>query len=263
MRLQLLSDLHLETESYDAEPAPGAELLVLAGDVDSRWHGLRQFRDWPVPVLFVPGNHEYDQRDFDQARAGLRALSDELGFVLLDDSAVVRADAAGRHVRFLGSTRWSDFELFGAAERERAMRAAGYFQRVMAATRGGAPFDAAAVREQGLRCRDWLARELSLGERGAGWDATVVITHFAPSLRSADPRYGRQPGTASFCNDDEALLPGARLWLHGHLHCQHDYRVVHAAGDTRVVCNARGHARKGEPARFLPRALIEVFEPVA
>jgi hypothetical protein len=259
MRLQLLSDLHLETEAYTPEPAPGAELLVLAGDVDSRWNGLRLFRDWPVPVLFTPGNHEYDGRDFDEARAGLHALAAELGFTMLDDSACIHSDAQGRRVRFLGSTRWSDFDLFGAAERARAMRAAGYFQRVMGASRHSQPFDAAAVREQALRSRSWLEGELALGELGTDWDATVVITHFAPSFQSADPRYGRQPGTASFCNDDEALLPAARLWLHGHLHCQHDYRFAHAQGQTRVICNARGHARKGEPAGFAPRGVIEVF----
>ena len=35
MRLQLLSDLHLETEVFEPQPAPGAELLVLAGDIDA------------------------------------------------------------------------------------------------------------------------------------------------------------------------------------------------------------------------------------
>ncbi len=256
MRLQLISDLHLETESYEPRPAPGAELLVLAGDVDSTWRGLSLFRDWPVPVLFVPGNHEYDGRDVDTARAGLRALARELGFVMLDDASLVINDGEGRRVRFVGSTRWSDFDLFGTAQRERAMRAAGYFQRVMAATRNGQPFDAAAVRDEGLRCRDWLSEQLALGEQSTGWDATVVITHFAPSIQSADPRYGRQPGTASFCNDDEALLSGARLWLHGHLHCRHDYRL-HGC---RVLCNARGHARKGEADGHDGQRLIEVFD---
>jgi len=52
MRLQLLSDLHLEIEAFDPEPAPGAELLVLAGDIDSNWDGLGRFRDWPVPIIF-------------------------------------------------------------------------------------------------------------------------------------------------------------------------------------------------------------------
>ena len=40
MRLQLLSDLHLETEALAVEPAPGAQLLVLAGDIDSSWAAL-------------------------------------------------------------------------------------------------------------------------------------------------------------------------------------------------------------------------------
>ncbi|XHS79490.1 metallophosphoesterase [Burkholderiaceae bacterium UC74_6] len=255
MKLQLLSDLHLETETFDPEPAPGAELLVLAGDIDSTWSGIRRFKDWPVPVIFVPGNHEFDRREIDDARAELGKLCDALGFVLLDDSAVVVTDAQGRRVRFLGSTRWSDFDLFGEEGRARALRAAGYFQKVMSATRHGEVFDAEAVRVLSLESRAWLATELARGESGTEWDATVVITHFAPSLKSADPRYGKQPTTASFCNDDEDLMPGARLWLHGHLHCQFDYRV----GGTRVMCNARGHARKGEPARFEPRAWIEVF----
>jgi len=63
MQLQILSDLHLETESYAPQPATGAELLVLAGDIDSTWEGMALFRDWPVPVIFVAGNHEFDGRE--------------------------------------------------------------------------------------------------------------------------------------------------------------------------------------------------------
>lgn len=256
MRLQLLSDLHLETEAYRPVPAAAAELLVLAGDVDSSWRGLELFRDWPVPVLFVPGNHEYDGRDVDHARLELRARAQELGLIVLDDAEHVMRDSQGRRVRFVGSTRWSDFDVFGAAERERAMRAAGYFQRVMGATRDGRPFDAAAVRALGLECRRFLAHALARAEQGEDWDATVVVTHFAPSLKSADPRYGRQPGTASFCNDDESLMPGARLWLHGHLHCRHEY-LLHGC---RVVCNARGHQRKGEADGHDGARLYDVFD---
>ena len=53
MRLQLLSDLHLETETFDPTPAPGAEALVLAGDVDASWAGFERFARWPVPVWLV------------------------------------------------------------------------------------------------------------------------------------------------------------------------------------------------------------------
>ncbi len=258
MKLQLLSDLHLETEAFDPEPAPGAELLVLAGDIDATWSGFARFAGWPVPVIVVAGNHEFDGRELDEAWPALREECARHGLRLLQRESAVVTGADGRRVRFVGCTRWSDFDLFGAAERERAERAAVYFMRLMAATRAGQPFDAAAVRREGLACRAWL--EAELGRPAAGrWDATVAVTHFAPSLRSADPRYGRQPGTASFCNADDDLIPRADLWLHGHLHCRHDYRVARAGrAPSRVVCQARGLASKGESEGLDPLRLIEV-----
>ena len=256
MKLQLLSDLHLETESFDPEPAPGAELLVLAGDIDSGWRGYERFRGWPVPVIVVAGNHEFDGRDVDEAAAGLRALCDRLGFIFLERQEHHCTGADGRQVRFLGTTRWSDFDLFGARERPRAERAAAYFQRVMKSSRHGRAFDAAAVREEGLVCRAWLEQALALPHEA---ERTVVVTHFAPSLKSADPRYGTQPGTASFCNADDDLIPRADLWLHGHLHCRHDYTVPRPGrAPARVRCQARGLAKKGEDAGYDPRLLIEV-----
>ena len=246
MKLQLLSDLHLETESHEPQPAPQAELLVLAGDIDSTWAGYERFAAWPVPVLVVPGNHEADGRDVDEAQRGLRALCDRLGFVWLEKQRWLHTDAQGQRTRFVGTTRWSDFDTFGFEKRERAQRAATYFLRLMASTRGGKPLDADAVRQLGLADRAWLQSELELRAQGR-WDKTVVVTHFAPSLRSADKRYGHQPGTASFCNADDDLLPRADLWLHGHLHCRHDYRVARPGQlATRVVCNARGLEKKGE-----------------
>ncbi len=259
MRIQLLSDLHLETESFVPEPVPGAELLVLAGDIDSGWGGFTQFRRWPVPVVLVAGNHEFDQRDLAQAWPALRVLCGDLGITLLECESRVLVDAQGRRIRLVGTTRWCDFDVFGVAHRDKAMRAAGHYMRVMRATRRGTPFDAAAVREEALACRAWLQAELA-GEaalRRRDWDATVVITHFAPSLKSADPRYGHQPGTASFCNADDDLLHHADLWIHGHLHCRHDYAVAHAKGSTRVVSNARGHSRRGEVDGY---QALRVFE---
>ena len=258
MIVQLLSDLHLETERFDPEPAPGAEVLVLGGDIDSGWAAYERFADWPVPVLAVAGNHEFDGRELDHAWPALHAHCARLGITLLERQAVVLTGADGRRVRFVGSVRWSDFDAFGPARRDKAMRAAGYFLHLMAGTRGGAPLDAGAVRAEALACRDWLAT--ALAEPAAGrWDATVCITHFAPSLRSADPRYGHQAGTASFCNDDDELLALADLWLHGHLHCRHDYPVA-GAGQARgrVVCQSRGMANKGEDLGFDPWTLFPV-----
>ena len=256
MRLQLLSDLHLETEEFDPEPAPGAELLVLAGDIDSTWLGLERFAGWPQPVVFIAGNHEYDGRDVETAVPKLRQRCGELGITMLERESLVVADDRGRRIRLLATTRWSDFDLFGEAGRAKAMRAGAYFMDLMQARRGDRPFDADAVRAEALACRGWLEAELMRAP--SGWDRTVVVTHFAPSLRSADPRYGARSGTASFCNADDDLIPRADLWIHGHLHCRQDYRVARAGGSTRVVCNARGHTRRGEAEGYAPRLVLEI-----
>ena len=259
MKLQLLSDLHFETESYDPAPAPGAELLVLAGDIDATWGGLTRFARWPVPVLFVAGNHEFDGREWRQAWPALLEHCAALGIEMLEQRSVLRTDDRGRTIRFAATARWSDFDLFGPAGRDSAMRAAAYFMRLMAATRDGKPFDAQAVRDEALACRAWLERALGVDALQQPCDATVVVTHFAPSQRSADPRYGAQAGSASFCNADDDLIPCADLWLHGHLHCRHDYLVPRAGRkSTRVVCNARGLVDKGEHEGFDPLRVIEV-----
>ncbi|MDQ6881587.1 MAG: metallophosphoesterase, partial [Pseudomonadota bacterium] len=162
-------------------------------------------------------------------------------------------------VRFIGTTLWTDFDALAPADgdltrvlraRAKAFRAADFYLSKTAATRRGQPFMAQAWREQSLVCQQWL--RLALAEPFDG--ATVVVTHFAPSLRSADPRYGQTPGTAGFCNSLDALLPLAHLWIHGHLHCQQDYQ--HAG--CRVVANTLGYAVKNEQSGFRPQWLLDV-----
>ena len=168
-------------------------------------------------------------------------------------------------VRFIGTTLWTDFEALvpggpgvsAAAQRtarDKAMRAANYHLRIAATTRDGAPFLAEQLRAQALICQQWL--RAALAEPFAG--PTVVVTHFAPSLRSHDPRYGLTPGTAGFCNALDELLPLADLWLHGHLHCAVDYRV----GRCRVWANPLGYAAKGEQGAFDPAA-VATLAPAA
>jgi hypothetical protein len=106
------------------------------------------------------------------------------------------------------------------------------------------------MRAQALLCQAWLSHALSVPFDGA----TVVVTHFSPSLRSADPRYGQVPGTAGFCNALDHLLPQAQLWLHGHLHCPSDY--THSG--CRVVANPLGYAHKGEQQLFNAQRVLQL-----
>lgn len=266
MKIQLLSDLHLEAQPHwQATPLAGADVLVLAGDVGSYQHGsllsgpdfgLERFsphHGWPTPVVLVPGNHEYDAHDFDEAHARLQACCQRLGIVWLE-----REHWVHQGVRFLGTTLWSDFDALARNEpperqlraRDKAFRAANYYLQKTDTTRAAQPWLAQEMRLQAMQCQDWLRGALATPFDGP----TVVVTHFAPSLRSADPRYGQVPGTAGFCNALDDLLPMADLWLHGHLHAPSDYR----AGRCRVVANPLGYARKNEQHSFRPDLLIEI-----
>ena len=275
MKIQLYSDLHLEAHpAFAPQPAPGADLLVLAGDIGSYQAGSALVQDpdfglarfsprhgWPTPVLFVPGNHEYDALDFDVAHARLRETCERLGMVWLEREVwhPPGSDAQGRPLRFIGTTLWTDFDALVEPKapltaqlqaRDKAFRAANFYLKKTDTTRHGEAFLAEAMREQALLCQDWLRAALDAPFDGS----TVVVTHFAPSLRSADPRYGLVPGTAGFCNALDDLLPQADLWLHGHLHAPSDYR--HAG--CRVVANPLGYARKNEQSAFAACATLEI-----
>jgi hypothetical protein len=205
--------------------------------------------------------------DFDEAHSRLRETCGRLGLIWLERETV---EMSG--IRFAGTTLWSDFDALaptvrpGAAplgtdpgvnplaqllkSRDKAFRAANYYLRKTLTTRKGEPWLAEGLREQALRCQSWLREALAQPFAGT----TVVVTHFAPSLRSADPRYGLTPGTAGFCNALDDLLPLAHCWLHGHLHAPSDY----TAQGCRVVANPLGYARKNEQSAFKPDCLIEV-----
>ena len=207
MNIQLLSDLHLETHpNFIPEVAPLADALVLAGDIGSYQEGSMLFdrhdadfglarfsprKDlgaWPVPVYFVPGNHEYDGMPFEEAHEKLQATCKRLDIVFLHQRVEIFGD-----VRFIGCTLWSDFEALVPTSgpltqqlkaREKAERAADFYLRKTGTTIKGAAFLSDAVRIQAQADQAWLTAALSEPFEGP----TVVITHFAPTLQSADPR---------------------------------------------------------------------------
>ena len=136
MRLQLISDLHLERQiHFEAVPLPEADLLILAGDVGSyqagselvtddfglgRFSPLRPESGWKR-VLYVPGNHEYYDGEVDAVQDALRnaVAAQADGQVRLLDADAWTFDG----VRFLGCTLWTDYSLPTPLGREMAGRA--------------------------------------------------------------------------------------------------------------------------------------------
>ena len=162
-------------------------------------------------------------------------------------------------VRFLGTTLWTDFMLFGEGEkRAQAMQEAQRFMRDFSRIRVGEAAEtlftpAASVALFNINAA-WLERRLAEPHAGA----TVVITHHAPSKTSIHPRFADSLLNACFVSDAERLVDGRRacLWIHGHTHDSFDYFV----NGTRILCNPRGYAKDGvnENPLFDPNFLVEI-----
>ena len=250
MRIHVLSDLHIEIAAYQPHSVE-CDVVVLAGDIGNQVRGIEWARHiWPDKIiLYVPGNHEFYRRERTETLQQMRVVARELGVHLLDNNEVVIAG-----VRFLGSTLWTDFNLFGEELKKSAMaegkKYLNDFRLIGERYRVFTPARSAQLHKTS---RKWLTAKLQQSFPGK----TVVITHHLPSAQSVAERYKTILTSACFASNLDDLLGASALWIHGHTHDSFDY-VSHG---TRVVCNPRGYCRnpgKPENLEFDPVFVVEV-----
>jgi Icc-related predicted phosphoesterase len=242
MKIQLASDLHLEFIQRDFPgerlilPAHGADVLVLAGDIANGAKALELFKNWPVPVLYVAGNHEFYSQSLEETRAELLRAAAGTSVRFLDNTV---ADFGG--VRFLGCTLWTDYLLSCDRTQRQVMENAELRLRdhQLIHTQAGR-FTAAMALAEHEQSRRWLERQLALPYDGK----TVVISHHGPHSLSVHPRYSGDITNAAFVSQLDTLLAKSDLWLHGHVHDTFDYVVA----GCRVVANPLGYVRNRNQA---------------
>lgn len=238
--LGLVSDLHLEHDPGFVVDTTGLDVLVAVGDILSGHvvsaTGVDYFASLAtdLPVLYVPGNHEFDGTTVAAGLARLRRQAKGTGVRVLYRDAV---DLLG--VRFLGATLWSGFDLFGPAHRAacqaEALERLPDFRNILGPD--GRRLTPAQVREEHLRDVAWLTQQLALDPQVP----KVMLTHFAPARGSLMDKFRRDPLAAYWVNPCEGLVKQALLAVHGHTHVSVDYRLT-AAGPQRgrVMANAKG-----------------------
>ena len=253
MKLNVLSDLHLSLGALTI-PENDADVVILAGDLARPREAVAWVSGFAKPVLYVPGNHEFYGGGIEGTVEELKRLCAGTAIHVLDNDEVTID-----RVRFLGTTLWTDFMLFGESERrvaatQEALRVMRDFSRIRVGAGRGAlftPADSAALFKIHAT---WL--EAKLAEPFSG--PTVVITHHAPSSKSIHPRFADSLLNVCFVSDAERLIDEsrARLWIHGHTHDSFDYFL----NGTRVVCNPRGYAKDGvnENLIFDPNFIVEI-----
>lgn len=234
MKIQFASDLHYEFLEAQfphyriIEPAD-ADVLVIAGDIHRGAMAIETFADWPVPVVYVHGNHEMYREQYELMLAELHAKAAGSKVHFLE-----QGEAVIQGVRFLGCCLWTDYRLapYDMAAAMQAAEATLPDHRLIRL--GGAVFSARDAQRIHAQSRAWL--EQKLDEDFAG--PTVVVSHHGPHPNSVHERFAGSIINTAFVSDLTPLLGRARLWIHGHVHNSFDYEVA----GTRIVTNPRGYA---------------------
>jgi 3',5'-cyclic AMP phosphodiesterase CpdA len=264
MKLRILSDLHIEHFDF-TPPAADADAILLAGDIGTGLRGIEwaatHFGEAGVPVVYVPGNHEFYGQDMAEWPAKASALAAEKGLVFGDFASLLLTKDGEQPVRILAVTLWTDFAVFGEARVEHCGKATQLALSDYSYIRKDGKLlrwqDTKAIHEQAF---EWLRAECA--KANAAGEKVVVVSHHAPSLHSSLPIYKDDPVTAGFASNLEAFAAKhVDVWNHGHMHNGSDFTL----GRCRVIANPRGypHQRwnpttKFENQQFKPTLVVEV-----
>ncbi|MBP1097512.1 metallophosphoesterase [Bradyrhizobium diazoefficiens] len=203
------------------------------------------------PVIYVAGNHEFYGCDIDRTVDKARQLATGTNVhVLQNDTVTIDG------VLFVGSTLWTDFNLFGNAELAMSRAADGmndyrrirkrrYAERLR-------PID---TFRRHLESRDFIARVTRDGHS----KPTVVVSHHGSVKEAISAGAENDILSAAYASDCQELLEPVDLWIYGHTHEHRDFIIDR----TRLVTNAKGYGpwrpdERWENPSFDPNWVIEI-----
>jgi predicted phosphodiesterase len=244
MKIQIFSDLHVDVASIKKIViADDVDCVIVAGDVCEGVLGafeyLRRIVPMHIPILMTLGNHEYYRRCLPDELWLAREHALGFNVQVLENDMVVLGSAGRGPTRFVGASLWTDYRIFGEANRPAVMNACGAalndHRRINWRKEPWLRFRPQEAAQLHHQSRAYIDSVLAVPFDGA----TVVITHHAVHWNSVLPKYRNDLVTAAFVSDMSATIEACRpqLWVHGHVHNSSDYRV----GKTRVVCNPHGY----------------------
>jgi Icc-related predicted phosphoesterase len=246
MKIQVLSDMHIEFWKEDRLPEVVGDVLVLPGDICAAAAGkaFKFFKQWlstiTVPVIYVFGNHEYYGSNFDEVPWVIKDYLKDLNHVHILDADTVEIDG----ITFIGATLWTKLGIRGELIINQSKMDIGPIQN----------FTVEKWNKSHQRDSDYIRHVL---QNYRSYDhKIVVVTHHSPSYKSVSPRFMGDALNVGFHNSLEHLIIDYEptLWLHGHTHDPLDYMIR----DTRIICNPMGYPRENTPPGFDPGKIIDV-----
>jgi len=225
VRINYFSDVHLEFGEQEP-PAIDADIVVAAGDIGVFSQGVAWLKSINKPVIYVAGNHEFYNNEYQQVLAMLKKECAGTNIKFLENEQWIF-----QGVRFLGCTLWTDLFIDGEEKAQAIGKTLNDFRKIRY---GGEPFNQSHFSTLHQESKAWLQRQLAQPYFGK----TVVVTHHAPTEWS----WIETPNALkkmAYCNDLKWLFHEYEIaaWFHGHVHNMGDYRIA----DARILSNTRGY----------------------
>jgi len=246
MKIQILSDLHIEKRPYIFEKAEGSDVLILAGDIGEvrtdEYQELIQTAstiwDW---VIVIKGNHECYGMTLEHTDCMCERICDQFPNVtFLEKTTFDIGD-----VRFIGTTLWS--HISPHQEKEIGEYINDYNHILDWNTKKTITAHIDAV--------DFIENEIYPAKRDK--KRLVIITHHAPCKDGCIRKEHRySPVSSAFSSRLEYLFPCFNsdwVWVYGHTHSSGE-RILE--NGVRIVSNQLG--KIDEVTGFNPTFTINI-----
>ncbi|MFI3242270.1 MAG: metallophosphoesterase [Alphaproteobacteria bacterium] len=262
MQIRIISDLHLDfNEDYELNLKNKDVFTIICGDTSAYFEKTTQWLSNNVKQgVFVAGNHIFYNESKNPLQHYLKQLEErytinsELSF--LNNSHKVIDDFV-----FVGGILWTDYELYGVADKYRAKKVAEKNMNDFRYGRVSIENDNTKTKQLTPNiCENMFNETLKYIEnicKRYPNKKIVVVTHHAPSMMSISSIYKDDVLSASFASNLDNFIikhPNIKLWCHGHIHTPSDYTI----GNCRIICNPRGYIRYNENPKFNSEFIIEV-----
>ncbi len=251
LKVAYCSDLHLDNFKFfngivypplfNPKDDP-AEVLIIAGDM-GEYKYLKHHKNYIKTlskiyklVLIVEGNHEFYESD----------ISDKPPFKYPKNVILLKNNSYEyKGILFYGGTLWADIMSLPSLDQFNIKQMISDFSIIKDGDNRMSP-------EKMTKLYNEFVENLYEAHLNLKKDQNmVVISHFAPSMKSVSPGFAGSSLNPYFCNEMDDLIEGLKVpfWIHGHTHSTHDYMI----GETRILCNPRGYPREMDHVVYLSK----------
>lgn len=237
-KIILMSDLHLDFSNVSVIDFD-YDILVLAGDIATDFFLFEDFiskLNKNKKVVFVPGNHEYENKLFDEVVPRLKKIQLKYPYlnVLQNEFCVID------NYKFIGTTLWTNFEGGGIENKNKVKDWArknvvdfkSIYKKDNMKELGVFRFTPEEMEEEFKKSIMFIESELYKKDNYK----KIIVTHFAPHINSISEEYKKNINSFYWVNNLKDFMGYSDFWLHGHTHNSFDYNI----NGTRVLCNPRG-----------------------